>query len=303
MPSRLIAALLSSCALVLSSACGPSKPADKPIDPAAVERAMGRSTQPQPNITQLFDRLAPLTAPPPGTTGSRAADLVRRAARPVAESQLLQRVESVQTVNPADGALGHWESPGAKVDRRQFDDIPELRALTTVAQEIPHVRIGWYINTSIDAFRTAIDQIKPLVLVLGDSYCSRYCLQLVQQALRCPAVNRFAGNAVFAYSMPSRDKGAMAIESSLEIEKVPTITVLEPDARMLLERGRINGFFEARKLGEHLETILWHTPPRGYEQERSLLSQPTVPPPTTADAIAGARQRQLQEASPLPQCQ
>jgi len=301
MPSRLTAALLSSCALALSSACGPSKPADKPLDPAAVERAMGRSTQPPPNISQLFDRLAPLTAPPPGTTGSRAADLVRRAERPVAESQLLQRVESVQTVNYADGPLGRWES-GA--DRRQFEDIPELRALTTVAQEIPHVRIGWYINTSIDAFRAAIEQSKPLVLVLGDSYCARVCLPLIQQALRCPAVNRLAGSAVFAYGMPSRDKGAMAIGSiSLGIEKVPTITVLEPEARMLLERGRINGFFEAGKLGEHLETILWHTPPRAYEKERPLLSQPTVPPPTTADAIAGARQRQLPEASPLPQCQ
>jgi hypothetical protein len=300
MPSRLIAALLSSCALVLSSACGPSKAADKPIDPAAVERAMGRSTQPPPNISQLFDRLAPLTAPPPGTAGSRAADLVSRAARPVADSQLLQRVEDVQTVNPADGALGRWEN-GA--DRRQFEDIPELRGLTTVAQEIPNVRIGWYINASIDAFRRAIEQNKPLVLVLGDSYCSRYCLQLIQQALRCPAVNRFAGSAVFAYSMPSRDKGAVAIEGSLGIEAVPTLTVLEPEARMLLERGRVNGFFGATKLGEHLETILWRTPPRGYEQERPFLSQPTIPAPTTADAIAGARQRQLQEASPLPQCQ
>ena len=95
----------------------------------------------------------------------------------------------------------------------------------------------------------------------------------------------------------------MAIEGSLGIEAVPTLTVLEPEARMLLERGRVNGFFGATKLGEHLETILWRTPPRGYEQERPFLSQPTAPAPTTADAIAGARQRQLQEASPLPQCQ
>lgn len=301
MASRLAIIPVSACLLALSVATGCNVQAPgKPVDPAAIERAMGRSAQPPSNISQLFDRLAPASAPPPGTTGSRAVDVVRRAERPVADSQLLQRAGGAQQADQfATGALGRWD---AAADRRQFEDIAELRALPTVAEQVPHVRIGWYVNASIDAFREAIDRNKPLVLVLGDSYCTRYCPQLIQQALRCPAVNRFAGEAVFAYGMPSRDKGAMAIGGSLRIDAVPTITILEPESRMLLERGRINGFFDAAKLGEHLETILWKTPPRGYEQEPPFIAPRTGPAPTTSGAEDGMRQRQLTSAAPLPRC-
>jgi serine/threonine-protein kinase len=37
---------------------------------------------------------------------------------------------------------------------------------------------------------------------------------------------------------------------------------------MLLERGRINGYFEASQFGEHFDTILWKTTPRRYEAAR-----------------------------------
>jgi hypothetical protein len=120
-------------------------------------------------------------------------------------------------------------------------------------------------------------------------------------AIRCPSVNRFAGEAVFAYVIPTRDKGAVAIASSLDINAYPTITVLEPEARMLLERGRINGFQNATPLGMYLETILWDTPPREFEGG-SGIKAPVGPPPSTADAESGAAREPLLMLAPAPQC-
>lgn len=122
-----------------------------------------------------------------------------------------------------------------------------------------------YRDHSIDAFREAIDKNKPLVLVVSEDWCG-YCRNL-EKELGKPAVQNFKDKAVFSISSPSKDKGCAAIASSLNIEAYPTITVLEPEARMLLERGRINGYFSSEKLSEHLDTIINKTPPRKYEDQ------------------------------------
>lgn len=123
-----------------------------------------------------------------------------------------------------------------------------------------------YRDHSIDAFRDAIDKNKPLVLVISEDWCG-YCKRM-ETELGKPAVQNLKDKAVFSISSPSKDKGAAAIAGSLGIEAYPTISVIEPEARMLLERGRINGYFPAEKLGEHLDTIINKTPPRTYEQEQ-----------------------------------
>jgi hypothetical protein len=117
-----------------------------------------------------------------------------------------------------------------------------------------------YKNKSIDAFREAIDQNKPLVLVVSEDWCG-YCRNL-EKELGKPAVQSFKDKAVWSISSPSKDKGCAAIAGSLKIDAYPTITVLEPESRILLERGRINGYFDGPKLSEHLDTILNKTPPR-----------------------------------------
>jgi hypothetical protein len=122
-----------------------------------------------------------------------------------------------------------------------------------VSEQIDGVRIGWYINNTIEAFRSATDSQKPFVLVIVDTKCE-YCWNLLD-ALTCPAVNRLAGAAVFAIANQGTEKSVGAIASSLNINAYPTITVLLPTARMLLEVGRINGYFSGNKLSEHLTTI------------------------------------------------
>lgn len=127
-----------------------------------------------------------------------------------------------------------------------------------------------YRDHSIDAFREAIDKNKPLVLVVSEDWCG-YCKNL-EKELGKPAVQNFKDKAVFSISSPSKDKGCAAIASSLNIDAYPTITVLEPEARMLLERGRINGYFAGEKIGEHLDTIINKTPPRKIYEEPDLVS-------------------------------
>jgi hypothetical protein len=223
----------------------------------------------------------------------------RPVGKPVAQSELTEAEAKEFLAAPAQTAAA-LEANG----RAARQTLP-------VAAQVPGVWIGWYVNRSIDAFREAIDSNKPFVLVLGQDWCG-YCTRLVLNALRCPAVQRFAGDAVFAYSIPPLDKGSAAIGSSLRIDSYPTVTVLEPEARMLLERGRINGYFEASQFGEHFDTILWKTPPRRYEEETAALRFPFVAAlhaqgrsgrsQTTASAAAGAVMRGLKHMPPEPIC-
>ncbi len=296
--------------VVLLSAC-----ASQPPEQAGAEAvAQAGSTQPATPATSDANASAPgdvLTQLAEGVVLPResngATARVGPVAQPTAESSAIERGSTA-----ALGAVG-----GSAQARH--DGTPSLSSLPAVSSEVPRARIGWYVNRSIDAFRSAIDQNKPLVLVVSVDWCE-YCTRLVYHVLRCPATERFAGDAVFAYSYVASDKGAFAIANSLEIDAYPTITVLEPEARMLLERGRINGYFEAGLIGTHLDTILWKTAPRvlgpdfalnataGSPGQRSILGTwPTTPskptgPATERDALAESQRRGLRHASPTPQC-
>ena len=128
-------------------------------------------------------------------------------------------------------------------------------------------------------------------------------------ALRCAAVERLAGEAVFVYGFPSRDLSTVAIAGSLKIDAYPTIIILEPESRILIERARISGFFEATTLGNHLEEILWRVKPQAYEDfepgaEKFPRASPRAARPATAqEAEAGAKQRGLVHGPPAPVCQ
>jgi hypothetical protein len=236
------------------------------------------------------------------TLSSDAAGVRARAVpAPIAESAAFER-------GPTEG-LG--VTPGAA--QSSYDATPLLPLLPRPDAEVPRAWIGWHINQSIDAFRKAIDLDRPLVLVLSVNWC-RYCGDLIRDALRCPAVERLAGDAVFAYSFVHADRGSSAIAGSLEISAYPTITVLEPEARLLLERGRINGYFNANLLGRHLETILWNTPPRifvsnGTDDPRTFIERAgpiarteTSRPGLDFSAILEAGRRGLTHGTPKPAC-
>jgi hypothetical protein len=269
----------AAVAIAVLTACSPQT--QKPVSNAA-----------SANSLVLLDQLA-AGETPQGNGGAS------RAERAVANSSDIERTPPV---TPA--------STGA-LERVQYDVVDPGQLLAPPDAEVSDVWIGWHVNHAIDAFRQAIDKNVPLVLVVSESWCS-HCTNLIKDSLRCPAVQRFAGEAVFAISSPSSDKGAMAIAESLMIEAYPTITVLDPEARMLLERGRINGYFGGAKLGEHLETILWNTPPRVYSdqygedpnQARAAAAwTPKKEIGSQLGAELGAKNNGLKHAPPEPKCQ
>jgi len=87
-----------------------------------------------------------------------------------------------------------------------------------------------------------------------------------------------------------------------------TITILEPESRMLIERTRIEGFFDANALGSHLEQALWRIAPRGFDDfepgaERSPRpTQRAARPSTAQEAETGAKQRGLVHGPPARVC-
>jgi hypothetical protein len=285
----------------LVAACGRE---EKPLTPEQKE-AIRRSGQPMAgqSPTELLNLLVKGGSAP---AGRRAADLVRQAttatfASPYVQPGAVDR-PNLLTEFKDFGPVATPE-PVRRPVRQSFEDVPWLAALPE--QNVPGVQVGWYINRSIDAFRDAIDSNKPLVLVAVIKECG-YCDQLLS-ALRCSEVGRLAGEAVFGVLIPERDLGGSAIIGSLNIDAYPTITVLEPEARMLLERGRINGYFNAENIGRHLTTILW-TAPRSYTEfdpaairlEPPALSGPQ--PRSAEEAAAEAKKLGLVPRPPLPVC-
>jgi hypothetical protein len=239
-------------------------------------------------MTPLMDSLS---KGQPTQNGSRAAEIVREAIKATAESAKAEQ-------NPEEDASKSKDP--ARSESKGQGDLERL--LTPFREEVKHVWIGWHTNSAINAFIQAIEEGKPMVLVIAEPSCND-CMELARNVMRCPAVERFAGDAVFAFSFPSQDLAARAMASSLSISAYPAITVLEPDPRLLLERGRINGYFDASKMGQHLDTILWKTPPRKDDKPQDLLGPKLLPSPVTSQgAMQEAAKRGLKYAPPTPEC-
>jgi hypothetical protein len=306
---RPIGGLMLVAASLVAGACGKE---DKPLTPAqkdAIARAAGQpSSVKSTSPSALFESL---TGTGSSGQGGRAEALVRRTTVPVIESPYKQ-----PRPNRESPLLRDFPAPDPNAAptpltkpypaRVRFEDLDWLAALPVPSDEVPGVRLGWYLNSAIGALESAIDQNKPLVLVIGESSCAD-CAQLAK-ALRCAAVERLAGEAVFAYGFPSRDLSTVAIAGALKIDSYPTITILEPESRMLIERTRISGRFDATTLGTHLEEALWRVKPRGYEDfepgaEASPRASPGGQRPATAQgAEAGAKQRGFVHGPPAPVC-
>ena len=116
-------------------------------------------------------------------------------------------------------------------------------------------RIDWFVNDARGAYKRAVKQGKPLVLVFGTSECG-FCQKLLIEVLPCNSVNRLAGRAVFAYSEPVSDRAAGQIAAKLQVTQAPTITVIDPAKGSFEERARITGYFSAAQVSGDLEKFL-----------------------------------------------
>jgi hypothetical protein len=165
---------------------------------------------------------------------------------------------------------------------------------------MPHVRIGWWVNDALGAYREAMKLKKVLVLVLGEPWCE-WCERQLSDSLRCPSIDRFAGDAVFGYSFVSSDDSAKTLADALEIVQYPATSVLEPHPRALIERARFVGFMDPFRLGGLLQTALWETPPHSdptFAGAARLEGEPGSP--STALLLAG--RAGLTHRPPAPTC-
>lgn len=169
------------------------------------------------------------------------------------------------------GAQAAQTGPGQIVDPRSvlFDEN----------QAMPGRRIGWHFDDLLGAYKQAIRENKPLVIVYGEDWC-KYCGDMIVEALTCPKVNALAGSAIFGYSAPSRDPGAKVAAKSLGIHSYPSVSVLEPDPKMLREDGRIVGFYRDNGLASTLAGILrksgWPAAPAAADGDSVPLSKMPV---------------------------
>lgn len=169
------------------------------------------------------------------------------------------------------GAQAAQIEPGQMVDPRSV--------LFDAHQAIPGRRIGWHFDDLLGVYKQAIRENKPLIIVYGEDQC-KYCGGMIVEALTCPKVNALAGSAIFGYSVPSRDPGAKVAAKSLDIHSYPSVSVLEPDRKMLREDGRIVGFYRDNDLASTLAGILrksgWPVAPAAADGDSVPLSKITI---------------------------
>ncbi len=134
------------------------------------------------------------------------------------------------------------------------DSVSRVRDATTINDSTARIDWNRFRDNATGAYGYAIQTNRPLVLVIGEDWCT-HCNDL-ERELRDPSLSQFSGDAVFAYVRPSRDPAAAALAQRLGLTAYPTISILEPNAQMVDERARLNGFFTASQLQGHFRDFL-----------------------------------------------
>ncbi|WP_395714473.1 hypothetical protein [Reyranella sp.] len=117
--------------------------------------------------------------------------------------------------------------------------------------EISGRQIGWGKAGTLEAFKKAVETVKPMVVVFG-SRESSYSQMLAQKVLPCPHLNQLAGIAVFVYGPPQEDEFARRMALHLKLTDFPTISVIAPRTDVLTEIYRMEGFFDAETIARDL---------------------------------------------------
>jgi len=129
----------------------------------------------------------------------------------------------------------------------------EARANLAVGADktVAHERIGWYVDRTTDAQKQARELGRKLVLILSPSRCED-CRELERDVLACPAINRFAGHAVFALANPSRDALARSIMGTLKVAIYPAILMIDPANPGAAPLVHVEGYLSAGNLSLYL---------------------------------------------------
>lgn len=107
----------------------------------------------------------------------------------------------------------------------------------------------------VAAYRTALAQHKPLVVVLARRD-GPWCQATVREVLTHRLGGAYAGDAVFSVAYPEEDSEARRMAEALGVERYPYTAVFDVSADGIRERGSVRG---------------WHAPADFYDSLAALL--------------------------------
>lgn len=117
---------------------------------------------------------------------------------------------------------------------------------------------GPYKNNALEGYRAALEQHKPLVLIMGNPYCG-HCKALKAE-LEKPEMRELANKAIFCYTNPGDqdgyDRSGKAFADALDVRGYPTISVISPNPNKIVELARYEGYFPAQTLKTSLNNAI-----------------------------------------------
>jgi thiol-disulfide isomerase/thioredoxin len=163
-----------------------------------------------------------------------------------------------RTAAPA-GANGkthtiHGASKSASIPPDENEMSAELKA-TIGEPEIPRLRIGWHVNDGEAAVREGLREGKPVFLFFHAVNCG-FCDRLLRR-FQCPAMNRYAGRAVFNVTifgisdhvMTSKmDPYSSWLYKSGDIKAFPTVLAVIPGNPQVRIVGQSAGELSTKQL-------------------------------------------------------
>jgi hypothetical protein len=164
-------------------------------------------------------------------------------------------VGSADGVGPREATEEEVERLVEALRRSSATDFGIATALPDLDAELPGQRIGWYRERAYQAWREALATNKNMIMVIGEDWCD-HCNDLVENVLRCPEVERFAGRALFAYGRPSREANSAQVARDLGVTEYPAIFLLEPHEDIIYSKHEIVGSVEASELAAKLREFL-----------------------------------------------
>ena len=124
-----------------------------------------------------------------------------------------------------------------------------LAAGPLLAQD-PTKPIHWYVDSTADLYRDAVERNMPFVLVFMES--GPWTDSLVAALKGCDVIQRLEPVVLFGMAHPSKDVVARNMATALGLKNLPTTSLLEPDPKIISELGRIEGFEPASQFTEDI---------------------------------------------------
>jgi hypothetical protein len=135
----------------------------------------------------------------------------------------------------------------AATTRGPFDGVPLVPSRT------PSGRVEWA-GDFADGYRDAVERKKAMVVLFGSPGGEWY--EKVVASFASPEIAALADQAVWIRSDPMKEVMGKNVCTALGIERVPAISVLDPDPEMISEEARIEGYEEPAKLARDLDVPL-----------------------------------------------